>query len=57
MRSRTDMLNVRIADAQGKLEYIHNVSANADMMSGDQLEGLRKKIAAKLEEKVLAVAQ
>ena len=57
MRSCTDMLNVRIADAQGKLEYIHNVSANADMMSGDQLEGLRKKIAAKLEEKVLAVAQ
>lgn len=57
MRSRTDILNVRIADAQGKLEYIHNVTANADMMSGDQLEGLRKKIAAKLEEKVLAIAQ
>ena len=57
MRSRTDILNVRIANAQGKLEYIHNVTANADMMNGGQLEGLRRKIAAKLEEKVLAVAQ
>lgn len=53
MRSRKDILSSRATDAQRKLDFILQSSANADLMQPDELENLRKRIASQIGEKVL----
>ena len=53
MRSRSDILNVRMSDAQRKLDTIHHASSNVDMMTAAQVESLKSRIAATMAEKIL----
>lgn len=53
MRSRKDILSARAADAQRKLDFVLQSSANADLMRPAELESLRKRIADRIGEKVL----
>lgn len=53
MRARKDILSTRAADAQRKLDFVLQSSANADLMQPEELENLRKRIASRIGEKVL----
>ena len=53
MRSRKDILSARVADAQRKLDFVLQSSANADLMQPEELENLRKRIAERIGENVL----
>ena len=53
MRSRKDMLSVRMHDAQQKLNYIHRASVNADMMNPIEIKNLRARIASRLSESIM----
>lgn len=48
MRSRKDILSVRMNDAQEKIEFLNRASLNADLLKPDELEDLRQKVAAKI---------
>lgn len=53
MRSRKDILSARATDAQRKLDFVLQSSANADLMRPDELESLRRRIADRIGDKVL----
>lgn len=53
MRSRKDILSARATDAQRKLDFVLQSSANADLMQPEELENLRKRIASRIGENVL----
>ena len=53
MRSRKDALSLRSADAQKKLDFLYQASSNVDMLQPEQMESIRAKVAARLEEKIL----
>ena len=57
MRSKVDVLSTRRQDAKRRLDYIHHASANMDMMSKDDLEALKRKIAARLGDEILEVSK
>lgn len=53
MRSRSDLLNARMTDAQRKLDTIHHAASNVGMMTTAQVESLKSRIAATMAEKIL----
>ena len=57
MRSKVEVLSTRRQDAKRRLDYIHHASANMDMMSKEDMEMLKRKIAARLGDEILEVSK
>lgn len=55
MRSRRELLGVRMLDAQQKLVYIHGATANADIMDAADIKRLRVQVVDRLQESILKV--
>lgn len=49
---RIQFLNAKVSDAQQKLGFVTGTVANVDFMKADEIEGVRKKVMAKLMEGV-----
>ena len=57
MRSRKDILSVRMNDAQEKIEFLNRASLNADLLKPGELEDLRQKVAAKIGDTMMKSLQ
>ena len=53
MKSRRELLGVRLIDAQQKLDYIRGATANSDIMDTTDLKRLRGQVAGRLQESIL----
>ena len=57
IRSRKDMLFVRMTDAQRKFDMLEQSLVNADLLSSAQMDAMKTTLAEKLKTKILDAVQ